>query len=175
MRLSFVFAVLLSSHLSGQALSFGFRAGIPLVPALAGGAAGMPATFGPSVELRLWRGAGVAGDFLLRRATVAGGSEAMWRWDAPVTAVYRFPGPVRPFVRAGVAFNRVFKGASLGELRHAGTSGFVAGAGVRILVAGLRLDPEVRFTRWRDRNFGTRDSAVRSNLSDVALMLGISF
>ena len=39
----------------------------------------------------------------------------------------------------------------------------------------LRLDPEVRLTHWMDRNFGVRDSAVRSNLNEVGFLLGVIF
>ena len=63
--------------------------------------------------------------------------------------VYRVRAPTRPFVRAGVSFNRVFdisgttecgrgpfgkqfyclEGSKLAELRHRGTFGFVVGVG----------------------------------------------
>jgi hypothetical protein len=112
-----------------------------------------------------------------------------------MTLVYRFRAPARPFVRAGVSFNRVFDisgatecaqgpfgeqfycldGSSLVELRHRETSGFVAGGGLRFPFMKLWIDPEVRFTHWIDRNFGVRDSAVRSNLNEVALLVGVVF
>jgi hypothetical protein len=49
----------------------------------------------------------------------------------------------------------------------------VAGAGLRFRAGGVRIAPEVRLTRWVDRNFGVRDSAVRSNLTSITILLGI--
>ena len=119
----------------------------------------------------------------------------MWRWEAPITAVYRFRAPMRPFVRTGVSFNRVFgvggatecargpfgerfyclDGRLLVELRHRGTPGFVVGGGLRLKFKDLWLEPELRLTHWGDRNFGVRDSAVRSDLNQIGLLMGVVF
>ena len=97
--------------------------------------------------------------------------------------------------RTGVSLNRVFdisgatecargpfgeqfyclEGSSLAELRHRGTSGFVVGGGLRFKFRKLWLEPELRLTRWVDRNFGVRDSAVRSNLNQIGLLAGVVF
>ena len=37
------------------------------------------------------------------------------------------------------------------------------------------IEPEVRLTKWTDRNFGVRGSAVRSNLNQIELLLGVIF
>jgi len=164
-------ALLVSSPLLAQAVSLGLRAGIPITPALTAEApphASTPRfTAGALVEFRLWRGAGLGADFLMNR------SDKVWRWELPVTFIYRFRAPARPFVRAGISLDRVLEDGSLAELRHRGTSGFVAGGGLGFRIERLRLEPEVRLTRWIDRNFGVRDSAVRSNLSQIEFLVGV--
>jgi hypothetical protein len=119
----------------------------------------------------------------------------VWRWEAPITFIYRFHAPTRPFVRTGVSLNRVFdvsgttecgrgpfgeqfyclEGITLAELRHPGTSGFVVGGGLRFKFMKFWLEPEVRLTHWVDRNFGVRDSAVRSNLNQIGFLVGVIF
>ena len=197
-------ALLVSSPLLAQAVSLGLRAGIPITPVLAADgrqqASALRYTIGPLIEVHLWHGAGLGADFLLHHAGLAvspAGSRraGVWRWEMPMTFIYRFGAPARPFVRTGVSLNRVFdisgatecgrgpfgeqfyclEGSSLAELRHRGTSGFVVGGGVRFKFKRLWLEPEVRLTRWVDRNFGVRDSAVRSNLNQIGLLAGVVF
>ncbi len=197
-------AVLVSSPLIAQIVSIGLRAGVPITPALTADgprqASAPRFTIGPFFELHLWHDAAFSADFLLRRTdlvTSAAESQRaeIWLWEAPVTLIYRFHVPARPFVRTGVSFNRVFdvsgatecargpfgeqfyclEGNSVAELRHRGTSGFVAGGGLRFQFKGHWLEPEVRLTHWFDRNFGVRDSAVRSNLNQIGLLLGVMF
>src|SRR5438067_2783441 len=172
-------ALLVSSPLLAEGVSLGLRAGIPIEPALTSNGPQRVSdrrfTIGPLIEIHLWHGAGVAADFLLSRTDLAsspaGSARAkLWRWDAPISLIYRFRTAPGPFVRAGVSFNRVFdvsgaiecargpfgeqfyclEGSSLAELRHRGTSGFVAGGGLQLKLGTLRLEPEVRLTRWID-------------------------
>ena len=197
-------ALLVSSPLWAQAVSLGLRAGIPITPVLT--ADGPPQasapryTIGPLIEVHLWRGVGFGADFLLQRTGLAipsAGSRraGVWRWELPITVLYRSRAPARPFVRTGVSLNRVFdisgatecargpsgeqfyclEGSSLAELRHRGTSGFVVGGGLRFKFHRLWLEPEMRLTRWIDRNFGVRDSTVRSHLNQVGLLVGVVF
>jgi hypothetical protein len=81
------------------------------------------------------------------------------------------------FAAAGVSFNEVrgVRGPRLAELRHRGTMGFCAGAGVEIRRGAFRLVPEIRITHWTDRNFGVRDAALRSRLTQVELLAGFVF
>jgi hypothetical protein len=70
-------------------------------------------TIGPLIEAHLWRGAGFGADFLLQRSDLAipgaGSPRAkVWRWELPLTLIYRFRPPTRPFLCLGVALNRVF-------------------------------------------------------------------
>jgi hypothetical protein len=163
-------ALLVSPPLLGQAISVGLRTGIPY-------------TLGPAAEISLWRGIGLGADLLLRRsgltAPAATRPPKTWQWELPITLVFRFRAPARPFLRSGVTFNRVrdIRGATgfQPELRHRAASGVVAGGGLRFQFHKLSVDPEVRLTRWFDRNFGVRDSAVRSNLTQIGLLVGVVF
>lgn len=197
-------ALLISSPLLAQTVSLGLRAGIPVTPPLTVDgrqqASASRFTIGLLIEVHLWRGAGFGADFLLLRTdlviSAAGPQRAeVWQWEAPITFIYRFRAAARPFVRTGVSLNRVFdisgatecargpfgeqfyclEGSSLAELRHRGTSGFVVGGGLRFKFRKLWFDPELRLTRWVDRNFGVRDSAVRSNLNQIGLLAGVVF
>ncbi len=187
-----VAALIVGAPLWAQTVSLGVRTGASVTPMLAGG--GHPRyVIGPLVEVHLWRGASVGADFLFEHAALGRGG--LWRWEAPVTVVYRFRASAKPFVRAGVSFNRVFgingaspcgrgpfgeqfycvDGAPVAELRHRGTAGFAAGGGFRFKLTRIWLEPEARLTRWVDRNFGVGDSVVRSNLSQVQLLVGVVF
>jgi hypothetical protein len=157
-------------------------------------------TIGPGIRVHLWGGAHVAADFLLHRTEIATSTQQSGRtrvseWALPVTLAYRFRSPARPFVRTGISFNRVFHitgavkcargpfgeqfycadGSPIAEVRHAGTLGPVLGGGFRFRFSRVSLEPEVRWTRWIDRNIGVRDSDVRSNLNQVELLVGLFF
>jgi hypothetical protein len=199
----FLTLLALSAPLMAQALSAGLRAGMVATPFFTFHAAQQELssrwTIGACVELHLWRGAGVAVDLLLRRPglelAAARAKVTMWQAEAPVTLIYRFRSRMKPFLRAGVAFNRIFdiNGATVcargpfgeqfycvggnraAELRHRGASGFVAGGGIGWKANRLRIEPEVRVTHWLDRNFGVRDSQARSNLNQASLLVGLIF
>src|SRR5438477_11177315 len=105
---------LVASVLFAQGVSLGLRAGIPITPMLTGN--GRPQvstqryTIGPLIEVHLWHGAALGADFLLQRTELAipAAESSVWRWEAPITVIYRFRAPTRVFVRTGVSFNRVF-------------------------------------------------------------------
>jgi len=197
-------AVLVPLQLWAQGVSVGLRAGVPITPVLTADMPEQVSTprfaMGPLVEFPLWHGLNFGADFLLRRTDFAipeaGSRHAhAWLWEVPFTFIYRFQLTAHPFVRTGFSFHRVFgvsgvtecgrgpfgeqfyclDGAQVAELRHRGTSGFVAGGGLRIRFPKLSLEPEIRVTHWIDRNFGVRDSAVRSNLNEIAFLVGVAF
>jgi hypothetical protein len=141
----------------------------------------------------------VGADFLAQKVTLLWPGAprlSVRRWELPLSVRYVFPiVPARPFVRAGVSMNRVFGVANAArcgsgsfgeefycngngpraELRHRSTYGPLVGAGIEFRIKRLRLEPEVRLTRWADRNFGVRDSAVRSPLTEVGFVAGMRF
>jgi hypothetical protein len=192
-------ALLVSPALLAQSISFGVRVGTPTTNLFrvdaSRGTSTRRFTVGPTIGINFWRGAAIEADFLLTAATLAtaGSSATIRRWELPITVVYNFrPSRVGSFVRAGLALNRVFdtgaavecgrgifgeqfyclNGSSLAELRHRGTFGPVIGGGLHFRVKGIRLETEARLTRWVDRNFGVRDSAVQSNLTQVEILVG---
>lgn len=104
--------------------------------------------------------------------------------------------PIHPYVHAGLSFNRVFAlggsdvcgdasagskkyycvdGITVAERRHSHTHGFVLGGGLDFNLIALHLAPELRITRWVDRNFGTQDSSFRSNLTQAEFLLAVLF
>jgi hypothetical protein len=197
-----VAALLVSPALLAQTLSFGVRAGLPTTDVFtvdwSRHASTQRYTIGPIIEIDLWRGAAIGADFLLQSATLtaAASSTTVKRWELPVTFVYRLrPLPARPFVRAGLSLNRIFdtgdavecargpfgeqfyclNGSPLAELRHRSTYGPVIGGGLQFRFKRMRLEAEARLTRWIDRNFGVRDSAVQSNLTQIEILAGVTF
>jgi hypothetical protein len=187
-----------------QTLSFGFSAGLPLNPLATATGNQVTSTgryaFGPTLQVALPHGFGVDVEFIYKRFDFGSVSDsaraAVHRVELPLMLRYSFPGlPLRPFAHMGMNFNRVIAvgGANvcaqggfgeeiycLGErteavLRHRRTHGPVVGAGVEFRWGGMRLAPELRITRWVDRNFGTRDTALRSNLTGVDLLLAARF
>ena len=114
----FFAAVLLPFQLLGQSVSAGLRAGVPITPLLTAESPQRVSTprftIGPLVEFRLSHGLNLAADFLLRRTgfaipAVGSGWGHAWRWEAPVTAIYRFRAPAHPFVRTGVVLHAALR------------------------------------------------------------------
>ena len=197
-----VAALLVSPALFAQTVSVGVRLGLPVTDLFSVDSTHETSTqrftIGPTIEFALWHGIAVGADFLFQSATLgmAGSSTTVRRWELPVTVAYHFRSlPAHPFVRAGISVNRVFdtgsavecgrgpfgeqfyclNGSPLAELRHRSTYGPVLGAGLQFRVKRIRLDAETRLTRWIDRNFGVRDSAVQSNLTEIEILAGATF
>jgi hypothetical protein len=196
-----VAALLVSPALLAQTVSFGVRAAVPLTDLFGVDSSRQTSTqrytFGPTMNIDLWRDIAIGADLLFQSATLAAApTSTVRRWELPVTLVYRLrPSPPRPFVRAGVSLNRVFDtgsavecargpfgeqfycldGNPLAELRHRSTYGTVIGGGLQFRFKKMRIDAEARLTRWVDRNFGVRGSAVQSNLTQVEILAGATF
>jgi hypothetical protein len=195
-------ALLVSPALLAQTVSFGVRVGVPVTDAFSVDPNRQTATqrytFGPTIEIDLWRGAAIGADFLFQSAMLGAGSSTtrVRRWELPITFVYRLrPSPPHPFVRAGVSLNRVFDtGAAvecargpfgeqfycvdsnpLAELRHRSIYGPLIGGGLQFQFKRMRFEAEARLTRWVDRNFGVRGSAVQSNLTQIEMLAGATF
>jgi opacity protein-like surface antigen len=167
---------------SAQFFSLGVKAGIPLNTLMTASpgyrASTARYTLGPSVELGFVHHLAFEVDLLYKRVKYGLSTAvptASARWELPFLLKYTFPtSPVRPFVGLGVSFNRVMGTAGYpAELRHRSATGFVGGAGIETALGFLRVAPEVRVTHWVDRNFGVRDSVLRSNLTQATFLLGI--
>lgn len=191
------YSVCLLAPASGQSFSVGLKAGLPLSAPLTAASPGYLErthrySFGPSVEVALPHRLAIEADLLYKRlefgfsgssGTVeqVSGIARAHRWDLPVLLKYRVTErALRPFVGLGVSFNRVTGidspfSEQLAELRHRTTMGFTAAAGIEKRFGVLGASAEVRFTRWADRNFGVSDAALRSNLNQAELLVGLAF
>ncbi len=187
-----------------QTASFGLGAGVPLNNLLSASddlsGSTLRFTFGPALWVGLPRGFGIDVELLYKRMDFGFASDpnraTVRRLELPLLLRYSFSRlPVHPWVHAGMSFNRVIAidGANVcarpasgeelyciedkaaAQLRHSHTHGPVAGAGVRFAWGPVRMAPELRITRWVDRNFGTRDSPLRSALTQIELLLGVQF
>ncbi len=129
------------------------------------------------VELHLPLGLSAEADALYRRYQINGsGGE----WEFPIVGKYHFlPGPIKPYVGAGVNFNHVtgFSNIASGGIPHAGTTGFVLEGGVEFKLLRLRLAPELRFTHWGNPNIDLNplNIALKSSQNQAMVLVGVSF
>lgn len=200
-----VFVLLLMPSLArAQRVFFGVTAGVPLYN-LAAADEGMVSTtdrytIGPALRIGLPRAFAVDVEFLYKHFDLGFASGpariAVHRLELPLLLRYRFRVPsIHPFVHAGVSFNWAIPadgenlcpgtapdsgfycigGETAAQLRHKHTYGPILGGGVEFKLKTVHLAPELRVTRWIDRNFGTQDSPLRSNLTQVELLLALKF
>ncbi len=192
------------SPTGAQSASFGVTAGVPL-NGLASGSEGMVSTtdrftVGPALRVGLPRAFAIDVELLYKRFDFGFSSDpariAVNRLELPLLLRYVFRGSsVHPFVHAGVSFNWAIPasgenscpgaspdsdyycigGRTAAQLRHQHTYGPVLGVGAEFALKTLHLAPELRITRWVDRNFGTQDAPLQSNLTQVELLIGLTF
>lgn len=115
-------------------------------------------------------------------------------WEFPLLGKFEIlPGPVRPFVDAGVSirhlsgirqvrqtvadatFNRV-EINNAAEFNKRNDIGFAFGFGVAFKLGAVRISPELRYTRWGGENL--RDpvnSLLRTNRNQGDFLLGLTF
>lgn len=171
---------------AAQVLSLGVEAGVPLNPLLSSAGPDYQVeshhyTVGPHVEVRLPRRFSFEAGLLYKRLEYrysGTNSVAISRWELPLLFGYKFTDRRwQPFVHLGGSLNRVVhvEGINLAELRHRATQGIAAGAGAERRVGALRLAPEVRVTHWRDHNLGVHDAPLRSNLTQVEVLVSVSY
>ncbi len=188
-----------------QGVSFGLSAGVPLTNMATADSGTIATTgrytFGPSLRIALPRGFGLDVDLLYKRLDFGFASNPVrvtaHRLELVPLFRYAFTSAsIHPFVHGGMSFNRIIaaggsdvctdavagageyyciEGKTVAQLRHSHTHGFVLGTGVNFHLKVLQLSPEIRVTRWVDRNFGTQDSPLRSNLTQIELLFGLVF
>ena len=181
-------------------LAFGVRGGVPLTdfyqavsnPGSTFHSSSSRFILGPTIELHLPAGFGLEADALYRHfnynATtnlidVFTNINASNAWEFPLLVKYRTSGLfVRPFLDAGVAFNRwsgfkqITNVAGLTKTDVSGTNtGFVAGAGIELKVPLIRISPEIRFTRWGASSISDLGGALKSNQNQVEVLVGLTF
>ncbi len=175
-------------------IEFGLKVGVPLTALMTAASNGyeaqtQPYTLGPAVELKLSRRFSFEVDLLYKcmeyffpgpAASQINTPAAAGRWELPLLMKYRFSARrCSPFLALGGSINRVTGSHSAEkdfvELRHRSALGLAIGFGVERRFGPIRVVPEVRFTRWTDRNFGVRDAALRSNLSQAEFLADFTF
>ncbi len=190
------FSLLFTLAASGQPVSVGVKAGVPLTAALDASSPQYHTStnryaLGPAIEFHLPWGLSLELDAIYKRFSYesqletrsSSGNSPRWnsvtetgRWEFPVLLKYRFTETcARPFLGAGLALNRVTGTDEPVELRHRQALGFVLGGGVEFRWRVLRIAPEVRFTHWGERNFGTRGAPLHSNLDQADILVGLGF
>ena len=202
--LPFLFVLFSICPTYARDVSVGFIAGLPVTNLLEAREGTVSKTsrytFGPDLRIGLLHDFAVDINLLHKRAEFGFESDparaAIRRLEFPVQLRYRFPGAgLRPWIQVGMSFNRVvgvtgshpcrqpglderfycLAGVPAIEMRHRTTHGPVLGAGVEFRKNRLQLDSEIRVTRWVDRNFGTRESPLQSNLTQIEVLVAVRF
>jgi opacity protein-like surface antigen len=115
-------------------------------------------------------------------------------WEFPLLGKFEIlPGPVRPFVDAGVSFRHLTGIRQVRQTISAGTFqqvelnnaaefnkrndvGFAFGAGIAFKMGPVRVSPEFRYTRWGSENLRDPVGALlRTNRNQGDFMLGLTF
>jgi hypothetical protein len=135
------------------------------------------------VELKLPLGFSVEADALYRplqltvstqgiRLGVNVHSTDVHTLEVPILAKYHFlHAPlINPYIEAGPMFRAV------GETdAHLSKAGFAMGVGVDLKLVLLRIEPEIRYSRWgSDGTFGSFPP-LPSNLNQAVFLIGLSF
>jgi opacity protein-like surface antigen len=115
-------------------------------------------------------------------------------WEFPIYGKFEIvPGPVRPFLDAGVSVRHlsgisqvrsVLSGVTLNtvnidnppEFNKDTDVGFVFGGGIAFKISRVRVSPELRYTHWGGENL--RDpinSLLRTNRNQGEFLLGLTF
>lgn len=188
---------LLESAACGQSLfSLGIKGGVPVTDAFSNSTENAVDVvthsfsnsknyvIGPMVELRLPFGFSVEADALYRplklvtdTSLVTSGTihyaTNVSSWEFPVLGKYHFLHTpiVKPYVEAGPIFRAL---GSQGY--YFSNSGFAMGGGVDLKLLVVRIEPEIRYSRWGGDGAGRPGLfAAPSNLNQAELLIGISF
>jgi opacity protein-like surface antigen len=205
MRFAFLLFCGAASAFAAHPFAVGVKGGVPLTDFVNTARSGNFSYFahtnryiiGGQAELRLPFGLGIEFDALYRHVNFSGSGTAGGvtanltttanAWEFPLLIKYRFPGVVvRPFIDGGAAWETLtgvkqFVSSispvpigSTATLRDKTAVGYVAGAGLDIKI-GIRLQPEIRYTRWGAKHFLDPNGLFRSNQNHAEFLLGITF
>ena len=182
-------------------LSVGFRAGVPLNDFIDRfETLENPASFvadshryliGPTAVVHLPLGFSVGIDALYRKLeysyALPGGSQLSTTgsmWQFPVLVQWAFaPGPLKPFVDAGPNFQKISGLKDLttavsnpSELHNDSSVGFTFGVGLQLKMGRLRIEPELRYTRWgADSLSDPLNTVLNVNKNQGDFLVGITF
>jgi len=186
----------------GQSLfSFGIKGGVPLTDAFSDSTTSAvdavqhsfsnskDYVIGPTAELRLPFGFSVEADALYRPLSLATDTTVLLfygspgptthsvtnisSWEFPILGKYHFLHTpiVKPYVEAGPIFRAVGSSGS-----YLSNEGFAMGGGVDVKLFVVRVEPEIRYSRWGgDAPAEPGFFAAPSNQNQAELLIGISF
>jgi Outer membrane protein beta-barrel domain len=207
-----------STAVFAQPVSFGVKAGVPLtdfIDTVSGDRTVVSTVtnryiIGPTVGLNLPAGFGVEFDALYRHfnynssvglvdvlsTTRTTGNS----WEFPLLLKKRFggEGPLRPFLDAGVNFNKISgisqsvrtlvrstgvtttSNSNPAELKNDFTAGFTIGGGVELHLLVLHISPEIRYTHWGTQQFNGifplgGGGSLTSNQNQAEFLVGFTF
>ena len=193
-------AFLFAGFTAAQPISFGIRGGVPLIDAYSAITETSGSSFvkhfsaskeyqiGAMLELHLPLGLGVEADalyhplnltqqiYIAPPAVNAGNFQSsitVNSWEFPILGKFHFlPLPlVKPYIEAGPSFRALANAAS-----HFSSSGFTIGVGLELKISRLRIEPDIRYTRWgSDEASAIAAGATPSNVNQVAFLIGIAF
>lgn len=202
-------SLFLTPFAQGQPVSIGVKGGVPLTDAFETASGNGSAFFthtkrytvGPTIEFHLPARFSIEFDALYSRvgfdSTTTSGpipSTSNTRansWQFPILGKFEIlPGPIRPFIDAGVSIRNISGvvhsvANAAGITSSSGTSpefhkstdtGFTFGAGIAFKAGSVRVSPEFRYVRWGGETF--RDpinSLLRTNRNDGTFLLGFTF
>jgi hypothetical protein len=184
---------LLTLSAFSQPISFGIRAGVPFTDAYEATTTTSGSEFvktfsdskeyviGPMVELHLPLGFSVEADALYHPlslaqqigtgTTVFNNPTIIHSWEFPILAKYRFLHLplVKPYVEGGPSFRAI-------SASYFSNSGITLGAGVELKIARIRIEPELRYTRWgADAAAQIANGSPPSNINQAQFLVGLTF
>ncbi len=143
---------------------------------------------GPMLQVNLPLGFSVEADALYRRLNLTAvnrlfagpgltviNNNSTNSWEFPILAKYSFGTPfIKPFIEAGPSFRHVSE--FTGDSPHLSRDGFTVGVGVGFKLLSLRVDPQLRYTRWgSDSKPSTSSFNPASHANQAEFLLGLSF
>ena len=86
--------------------------------------------------------------------------------------------PVRPFTYIVVTYRRVFVAydtSGTGQF-NSNTAGFIVSGGLTFRALFLRIEPEVRYTRWSSGlTYNVNNAVIESAVNQADFLAGITF
>lgn len=179
-------------------LIIGVRAGAPFTDILDSVSEGDVRTatrdyvVGPTVGLKLPAGFSVEADALFQRIDIDATTDesqvlsvSASAWQFPVMLKFAPGGAVAPMIGAGVAVRHLRDFGDVGDyltgdsgesLVNRNTVGVVIGGGLMLRTGGVRITPEIRYTRWGSNSIseGFRQF-LTGNKNDAMFLVGLTF
>lgn len=161
--------LLFSSVSAAQFLKFGFKAGVPIGDAytdvhnVSNNPLSITSTsryvYGPTLEIGLPLKFTFEADALYRHSDFEYNSDIVGirsyfkdrvhHLEVPLLLKHALlPGPISPYVAAGVSYRHLFLNSRDGLTVHPDSAGATVGAGIRLKAGPVSISPEIRYTHW---------------------------